>query len=278
MSSILKALKKVEDEKAARQGQRVDITKDIFGASQQTSRSSRWPLAAAGVVVASALGVVATLLIARPDNVPAPAQPSSAAPSPPAAPLSPQNPAAAGVTGPESRVPSPAPPPSPHPPVAAAPLLPHPVQKAGLIGSKPATPAAVSRTGGAIPATPRSVPVRPAQGATPAGVPAPSSVPVLTADRPTIAPLPSPSQQAKPAGAGAAALPAASAATTLPRITVSGVAYNKEPADRLAVVNGVPAGEGKTISGVTVEEILPDRVRFSFGQKSFEVQVGRSSQ
>ena len=63
-----------------------------------------------------------------------------------------------------------------------------------------------------------------------------------------------------------------------PKVTVSGIAYNTTPADRLAVINGVPMGEGKTVSGVKVEEILPDKVRFSLGQKSFEVPVGRSNQ
>jgi len=63
-----------------------------------------------------------------------------------------------------------------------------------------------------------------------------------------------------------------------PTVTVSGIAYNTTPADRLAVINGVPVGEGKSISGVKVEEILPDKVRFSQGQKTFEVPVGRSNQ
>ena len=73
-------------------------------------------------------------------------------------------------------------------------------------------------------------------------------------------------------------MPVAAPPPPPPRITVSGIAYNKEPADRLAVINGVPVGEGKAINGVTVEEIQPDRVRFSQGQKSFEVPLGRSSQ
>lgn len=63
-----------------------------------------------------------------------------------------------------------------------------------------------------------------------------------------------------------------------PQVTVSGIAYSTTPADRLAVVNGVPVVEGKSVSGVKVEEIMPDKVRFSQGQKSFEVPVGRSNQ
>ena len=72
--------------------------------------------------------------------------------------------------------------------------------------------------------------------------------------------------------------PPTPAAGTTPKITVSGIAYNKDAADRLAVINGVPVGEGKSVSGVKVEEIMPDKVRFSLGQKIFEVPVGRSNQ
>ncbi len=43
MSSILKALKKLEEEKNAKQGQRVDITKDIFGMAQPPPPSPAGP-------------------------------------------------------------------------------------------------------------------------------------------------------------------------------------------------------------------------------------------
>ena len=61
-------------------------------------------------------------------------------------------------------------------------------------------------------------------------------------------------------------------------ISVSGIAYNSAPAERMAIINGVPVPEGKSVSGVKVEEIMPDKVRFSNGQKSFEVLLGRSNQ
>src|SRR6185369_6521965 len=48
-----------------------------------------------------------------------------------------------------------------------------------------------------------------------------------------------------------------------PALTVSGIAWQKGGGDRFAMVNGSPVGEGATVAGAKVLEILPDRVRFS---------------
>jgi general secretion pathway protein B len=44
----------------------------------------------------------------------------------------------------------------------------------------------------------------------------------------------------------------------------------------MAMVNGSPVKAGSVIDGARVEEILPDRVRFSFQHRNFEVSVGGS--
>jgi cytoskeletal protein RodZ len=257
MSSILKALKKLEEEKAAKQGQRVDITKDIFGSAQQSVTGPRWSLIAAGATGAVVLGVAAFFFIARPGTRPTPT------PAP-------------AETRQSSVVPSPAP--------AGEPLtaVPQPPQKA-----RPAVPPPVpSRV--VHPSPPKTFAVKPKEQVTAATrtakltaapkAPAPSRIPVITANRPVLSNPPAAQQQIKPAGPGATIPSPSPVAAATPKITVSGIAYNKDAADRLAVINGVPVGEGKSVSGVKVEEIMPDKVRFSLGQKSFEVPVGRSNQ
>lgn len=61
----------------------------------------------------------------------------------------------------------------------------------------------------------------------------------------------------------------------LPAITVNGIAWQKDSASRIAVVNGMPVSEGGTVQGTKVEEIFPDRIRFSHNGKQFEVPFGK---
>ncbi len=240
MSSILKALKKLEEEKAARQGQRVDITRDIFGSGQQPAAAPRWPLIAAGVVGAGALSLTAMLYVGRQESRPAPL-----------------------AAFPETRQGAMA----PSLPVVDQPLLTPPPERAlppSAPPSRPAPPVAVTP-----PSPPRNSPSATAT--------APSyRTQVISTNRPFIAPLPA-TTAARAVTNVAPSPTAAAAATATPNITVSGIAYNKDAGDRLAVINGVPVGEGKSVGGVKVEEIMPDKVRFSQGGQSFEVLIGRSN-
>ncbi len=59
-----------------------------------------------------------------------------------------------------------------------------------------------------------------------------------------------------------------------PTLRVSGIAWNRDSSERLAVVNGMSVTEGTVIEGVRVEEIMKDKVRFSFEKKTFEVALG----
>jgi hypothetical protein len=257
MSSILKALKKLEEEKAAKQGHRIDITRDIFGAAQQPVTGPRWPLMAAGAAGAVALGVVGYLFFAKPGTRPTPP------PVPTETRLRAEGPSPAPAVEPLKAV--------PQQPQDTRPVAPKPVP------TKVASPAP-SKAVATRPKAPVSATTRPAKDTAKPKAPAPSPVPVISANHPVLSNPPVPPQQVKQAVPVATAPSPAPAATATPKITVTGIAYNKEAAERLAVINGVPVGEGKSVSGVKVEEIMPDKVRFSSGQKSFEVQVGRSNQ
>ncbi len=63
----------------------------------------------------------------------------------------------------------------------------------------------------------------------------------------------------------------------MPTLRVSGIAWQKDGASRLAIVNGQPVGQGASVSGATVDEIFPDLVRFSFKGERVEVGLGKSS-
>jgi general secretion pathway protein B len=56
-------------------------------------------------------------------------------------------------------------------------------------------------------------------------------------------------------------------------LTVSGIAWQEKPAARRAVINGTLMEEGASVNGATVEEILPTRVRFSSGGRQFTVSI-----
>ena len=61
----------------------------------------------------------------------------------------------------------------------------------------------------------------------------------------------------------------------MPNLKLTGIAWQKDSASRLAVVNGSAVSQGSMIDGVKIEEILPDKVRFSVGQRNFEISLGK---
>lgn len=50
----------------------------------------------------------------------------------------------------------------------------------------------------------------------------------------------------------------------IPDLRVEEIIFHQQPESRLAVINDLPVMEGTDIDGAHVEEIMPDRVRFSF--------------
>ncbi len=66
-------------------------------------------------------------------------------------------------------------------------------------------------------------------------------------------------------------------AHAFPTLRVSGIAWQKDSASRLAIVNGQPVGLGTAVDGASVEEIFQDRVRFAYKGEKVEVGLGKSS-
>ena len=64
---------------------------------------------------------------------------------------------------------------------------------------------------------------------------------------------------------------------TPPLLRVTGIAFQPEGSDSVAMVNGVSASQGALIEGVKIDDIQKDRVRFSFKGTTFEVPVGKSN-
>jgi general secretion pathway protein B len=58
---------------------------------------------------------------------------------------------------------------------------------------------------------------------------------------------------------------------------VSGIAWQKESSARLAIVNGLAVTQGATVDGAKVLEILPDRVRLLQDERQFEIHMGKIS-
>ena len=59
-------------------------------------------------------------------------------------------------------------------------------------------------------------------------------------------------------------------------LTLSGIAWNKDSADRLAIINGQPIGVGGQISGAVVVEIHQDRVTLQQNGRATELAIGKS--
>ena len=227
MSSILEALKKLEDEKAARQSNGGQIVGKVVKPGRKTKQQPKWILPVGMAVVAS-LAVLVTYLIMGGKAITietmqsTPTLPHDQASSPPQrylAPPQPQQSVAPPVM--------PTPVPSPPPPSLRKVTVP-----------RPPAPARVNEAPVANSSAPKS------------------QVVAAPAERNT----PPPDPEAKP---------------VLPSLKVTGIGWQKGNADRLAIVNGRAVSEGAVVEGARVEEIFPDRVRFSFNDKTFEISLGK---
>ncbi|KAF0221155.1 MAG: hypothetical protein FD174_653 [Geobacteraceae bacterium] len=216
MSSILKALKKLEDEKAARSGKTADIAGAILKTGRRKEQKQKW-LILTGMLFVAVAAVLATYALMggfshmRQETAPVTATPSNR---------------------PETTAPS---------------FLDHAPPPAGpsVIENRPSLMA------------PRTI------------------TKVLPAMQ-TAAPTASPQQPAPTAETRTETAQPATAAP-LPVLSVSGIAWQKDSASRLAVVNGMSVTQGATVGGARVEEIFPDRVRFSLENRTVEVLLGKTS-
>jgi len=229
MSSILKALKKLEQEKTLRREGEIDLSREILhDAWRRKARFSR-PWAAAITTIVLLLALIAILLSREISPV---QQAQTPAPRREAALPLEKKPAA-----PEVILPKP------------SPAMPQPAQAA------PRKPA----------------PAKSMQQTTKIPVPLPALQPQAgQAESPSLPQTASPPPMPPPV----AKKPAPPAE---PAFSVSGIAWNKDSADRLAIVNGQPLTTGSAIGGAVIEEILPDRVRFSRGGGSFEIHLGKGA-
>jgi len=241
MSSILKALKKLEQEKTLRREGEIDLSREILqDAWRRKARFSR-PLAAAITTIVLLLALI-TILLSRGT---APIQQTQTPPPPREAALSVEQKAAP----PEVILPKPVPA-SPQPAEAV-------VQKPAPATRLQPAPATTQQPTAKIPVP--LPPLQPRHEQT-------ESIPSLPSTASPPATLPPPS----------AKKPEPPAESAEPAFSVSGIAWNKDSADRLAIINGQPLTTGSAVGGAVVEEILPDRVRFSRGGGSFEVHLGKA--
>jgi len=238
MSSILKALKRIEEQKTVRR----DVSHDMeWVGGDGTGRPEakrRWPTVAALAAVAL-VSVVSTYWLtqragdrrqtvspAGQDAMPRPARPFSTPAAPP----------------------------------------PGEVPREMLI--RPAAPT-VPRPSAVAPVSPREtreVPTLDGDADAPEIAAAPPRPEPRKAVRQTGAPRPAELPQAQPAAAAAS-----------PRFNVTGIAWQGEGQVHLAVVNGQSVTEGSIVDGARVERISPDKVSFSFRNRTFDVPLGESS-
>lgn len=236
MSSILKALKRLEEQKAVRRDPDHDMEWVGPAGTGRPVGRRRWPIPLALAAVALVSIASTYWLTGRGGDR-----------------LSPATPAVERTAPPESG-------PSSSPVAPSVPQV--PVETLVRPSAPQAQPPAVTRTepsGGT-----QEVPALEGDGDAPE-----TTVPVRP--EPRRAPRPAvPARQADPA-------PSRPAAVSLPRLSVTGIAWQGEGQVQIAVVNGQSVTEGSTVEGARVERISPDRVSFSFRNRTFDVQLGESS-
>lgn len=236
MSSILKALQKLEQEKANRVTREPDIHTGITRRSLSRAARPKWLVPASMVIVAS-VSILVTYLVMKNGSGTA----TTAVSTPPRAttitaiPASPETvgsslppPAAGSSSGPQKMISTPLPPPDAGLPIPRKQL------------PKPATPVASTE----MPASEKNVS---------------SSIQTVETSAPpkTDPPVAAQTPQA------------------MPNITINGIAWQKDSSSSMAVINGVQVTEGSIVQGTKVEEIFPDRIRFSRNGKQFEVHFGK---
>ena len=219
MSSILEALKKLEDEKAGHRSGTGNIAAKVAKPGRRPGQRPRWFLPAGMAFVAVAAALFTYILMGGFSTRTNSVQPAQQTPTRQPQQLQQPHQAAAPAV-------APAPPPV-SPPVTVRNRALHP---------SPSSPVA-----------------RPA--------------PVM------VAPPPQPVEPPKVEKPAAPSPPAAEPGP--PALKVDGIAWQKGNAERLAIVNGRAVSEGAVVEGARVEEIFPDRVRFSINDKTFEVPMGK---
>jgi len=234
VSSILKALKKLEKERSSSRDGTSHIASEILQGTSPTNARPRWLVPTTTVVTIALLGALSYPLLrasrSQPKNIQTITQ----------------------VQAPVLSVPKLA-----QPPIAS-------------VGNQPVTrllqpPATTKRptAATAVVGRPAAMPLPPLHQPFPAAATSPLSTPPAQTLTPGKSGTPAQETKQPPEQRG-------------PTLAVSGIAWQKDSATRLAIVNGQPLATGTTIEGVTIEEIMQDRVKFSHNKSSFEVFLGKS--
>jgi general secretion pathway protein B len=238
MSSILKALKKLEEEKSARRAG-IDIARGIVKSVPVRRRKRRWlfPVSVSGAAFSAAL-LTFILMGGPPENKRAADPPDNS-----------RMKADVGERNAEINA-----------------------GKPGITGGKPLPVGAPSGTGVSMPVSKSKEKESAKKASTTKNSLSRSPEIPLGAKSPAEERRPQknvqlPSNSASGSVQQPASLP-------LPVLHVSGIAWDKDGSERFAVVNGASVSEGMTVGGAVVEKIFQDKVRFSFENRTFEVAVG----
>lgn len=267
MSLILDALRKMEQERKARQGAAQDLRPEVLRyRSQMKQKQGKLPVIVCLFLVAVAVGAASFYIGKRDAGKFAMQHPSieeSGAPGGPTAPPEAVPPVeGAGAI------------PSPQPPVAApyvapyiAPPLPQPRASAPV---NPDPFAASSSNGRSANAVRNFTGVTRTPGPDGAATAVRQNRSTATLQQAEQAGAPLPAQEARLRNRSAAEVQQAAPAD----ITISGIAFQDERRLRRAVINGILVGEGEEVAGARVVEIKEHKVRMSRGGKLFDVPFG----
>lgn len=238
MSSILKALKKLEEEKVARNPESLNINAELLTGGGASKGTSVFKSVTFGVLLA-VCGASAMYFYMKKGAAPAPAPIPSVSSALPA-----------GTAGSEQ--------------VKNTPPLPVPTARIVTEKIKPAAPLIVGKQPAAVQEKPAKIKTQTQiQTAKAPTKPAAASIaPRGDEQAKTVTVLPKTS--------------AATPAAQLPALKVSGIAY-QDGVDSVAMINGVTASNGSVVEGARVDRILRDRVQFSYGAEKFEIQLGKSN-
>ncbi len=99
--------------------------------------------------------------------------------------------------------------------------------------------------------------------------------PLIYKDKTTPASTVHPQPEEKTSAVKALSLsePAALRPDGAPFLKVTGIAYRKNPAERIAIINDLPVMQGTIIEGARVTEILPEKIVFNWQGDLFEQRV-----
>jgi len=239
MSSILKALKKLEQEKAVRRGGNPDIARGILRKVAKDKKKPRWlfPVSVAGAALVASLFTLAIMAVFQPSRR-----------------------TAETVAKSQDTV--------------KPPLVPAQGLSAPLIESRKELNQSGSPAEQVVPKAGRIVKTSGSVKTPLARIRPAVSLPEATSETPSPPPeAPSPPKVQEPA-AKVGQLTKPSVVHSLPSLTVSGIAWQKDSSDRVAVVNDTSVSEGVMVEGARVEQIFQDRVRFSYDKQTFEIPLG----